>query len=101
MNVNTSASTNKKKAIVKKAIVKKAIVKKACILAAGIGKRLAPLTDTRPKPLIPIAGKPLLQHTIEDLRDNGITEILLIVGYRKDQIIEYFGNGQEFGLSIQ
>ena len=91
MNVNTSANINKKKTR----------VKKACILAAGIGKRLAPLTDTRPKPLIPIAGKPLLQHTIEDLRDNDITEILLIVGYRKDQIIEYFGNGQEFGLSIQ
>ncbi|UYP43832.1 Bifunctional protein GlmU [Candidatus Lokiarchaeum ossiferum] len=73
---------------------------KAVILAAGEGKRLAPLTDTRPKPIIPIAGKPLLQHTIEALKTQGIEEILLIVGYRKEQVIEYFQEGLQFGVQI-
>ncbi len=73
---------------------------KAVILAAGEGKRLAPLTETRPKPIIPIAGKPLLQHTIEILRENGVTEILLIVGYRKDQVMEYFQDGEPFQVKI-
>ncbi len=79
---------------------KKNNLTKACILAAGEGKRLAPLTETRPKPLIPIAGTPLLQHTISALRSCGITEILLIIGYKKEQIINYFGNGEKFGVKI-
>jgi bifunctional UDP-N-acetylglucosamine pyrophosphorylase/glucosamine-1-phosphate N-acetyltransferase len=73
---------------------------KACILAAGVGHRLAPLTETRPKPLIPLVNKPLLQHMIENLRNNGITEILLIVGYRKDQIQAYFGDGKAFDITL-
>ena len=79
---------------------KKFSLKKACILAAGEGKRLAPLTETRPKPLIPIAGTPLLQHTISALQSCGISEILLIIGYKKEQIIDYFGNGEKFGVKI-
>ncbi|MHA1718443.1 MAG: bifunctional sugar-1-phosphate nucleotidylyltransferase/acetyltransferase [Promethearchaeota archaeon] len=75
-------------------------VSKACILAAGKGTRLIPLTETKPKPLIPIAGKPLLQHTIEMFRDNNITEILLIVGYKKELIQEYFGNGEKLGVKL-
>jgi bifunctional UDP-N-acetylglucosamine pyrophosphorylase/glucosamine-1-phosphate N-acetyltransferase len=73
---------------------------KACLLAAGEGKRLAPLTETRPKHMIPIAGKPLLQYTLEILRENGITEIQLIVGYLKEKIQEYFGDGSKFSLKI-
>lgn len=73
---------------------------KACLLAAGEGKRLAPITETRPKHMIPLGGKPLLQHTLEMLRDNKITEILLIVGYLKEKIQDYFGDGSKFGLKI-
>ncbi|TFH30080.1 MAG: glucose-1-phosphate thymidylyltransferase, partial [Promethearchaeota archaeon] len=80
--------------------LKKINLTKACILAAGEGKRLAPLTETRPKPLIPIAGTPLLQHTISALHSCGISEILLIIGYKKEQIIDYFGNGEKFGVKI-
>lgn len=76
------------------------IVKKACILAAGEGKRLVPLTETRPKPLIPIGNKPLLHHTIEVLQRVGISELLLIVGYKKEQIEEYFQEGQNFNVKI-
>ena len=74
---------------------------KAVILAAGEGKRLRPITSTRPKPMIPIAGKPLLEHTIIALKGVGIEQILLIVGYKEELIKAYFGNGQEkFNINI-
>ena len=68
---------------------------KAVILAAGEGKRLRPITATRPKPLIPIAGKALLEHNILGLKSAGFNQILLIVGYREDQIKDYFKDGTE------
>ncbi|TFG07604.1 MAG: glucose-1-phosphate thymidylyltransferase [Promethearchaeota archaeon] len=75
---------------------------KAVILAAGEGKRLRPITSSRPKPMIPIAGKPLLEHTILGLKEAGIDEILLIVGYKEEVIKEYFRNGVEkFNLKIE
>ncbi|MHA1650289.1 MAG: bifunctional sugar-1-phosphate nucleotidylyltransferase/acetyltransferase [Candidatus Helarchaeota archaeon] len=74
---------------------------KAVIMAAGEGKRLRPLTYTRPKPMIPIAGKPHLQILIEDLKKAGISEVILIVGYLQEQIREFFKNGSEFGINIQ
>ncbi|MFX1303784.1 MAG: bifunctional sugar-1-phosphate nucleotidylyltransferase/acetyltransferase [Promethearchaeota archaeon] len=74
---------------------------KAVILAAGKGKRLMPITSSRPKPMIPLAGKPILEYTILGLKDAGINEILLIVGYKKEAIREYFGNGQgKFDVKI-
>ena len=75
-------------------------ISKGCILAAGKGTRLLPLTETKPKPLIPIAGKPLLQHSIEMFRENNITKILLIVGHYKEKIQDFFGNGKDFGVEI-
>jgi len=75
---------------------------KAVILAAGKGIRLMPITSTRPKPMIPIAGKPILEHTILGLKDAGIDEILLIVGYKDNVIKEYFGNGDDkLGVKIE
>jgi bifunctional UDP-N-acetylglucosamine pyrophosphorylase/glucosamine-1-phosphate N-acetyltransferase len=75
---------------------------KAVILAAGEGNRLKPITSTRPKPMIPLAGKPLLEHTILSLKDAGIDEVLLIVGYKKEIIKEYFGNGiDKFNIKIE
>jgi bifunctional UDP-N-acetylglucosamine pyrophosphorylase/glucosamine-1-phosphate N-acetyltransferase len=75
---------------------------KAVLLAAGEGKRLRPITSTRPKPLIPIAGKPLLEHTILGLKEAGINEILLIVGYKEQLIKEYFGDGiEKFNIKIE
>lgn len=75
---------------------------KAVIIAAGEGKRLRPITSSRPKPLIPLAGKPLLEHTILGLKNSGINEILLIVGYKENLIKEYFGDGKEkFNLKIE
>lgn len=75
---------------------------KAVILAAGKGIRLMPITSSRPKPMIPIAGKPILEHTILGLKDAGIDEILLIVGYKEDVIKEYFGTRiVNFGIKIE
>ncbi|MEJ2249329.1 MAG: sugar phosphate nucleotidyltransferase [Candidatus Lokiarchaeota archaeon] len=68
---------------------------KAVILAAGEGKRLRPLTSTRPKPMIPIVGKPLLEYIIVGIRKAGIKEILLIVGYKQEVIQNYFSKKQE------
>ncbi len=75
---------------------------KAVVIAAGEGKRLRPITFSRPKPLIPIAGKPLLEHTILGLKNSGINEILLVVGYKENLIKEYFGDGKaKFNLRIE
>lgn len=75
---------------------------KAVIIVAGEGKRLRPITSSRPKPLIPIAGKPLLEHTILALKNSGIKEILLVVGYKENLIKDYFGDGKEkFDLKIE
>jgi len=68
---------------------------KAVILAAGKGKRLMPITSSRPKPMIPLAGMPLLEHTILGLKDAGIDEILLIVGYKEEIFKNYFGDGRD------
>lgn len=76
-------------------------VKKAVLLVAGKGKRLYPITRTRPKPMIPFAGKPLLQYIVEYLRDVGINEVLLIDGYRKEQIRNHFKDGGRFGIRVK
>ncbi len=73
----------------------------AVLLVAGEGRRLAPITNTRPKHIIPIAGKPLLQHTIESIvREAGISDFLLVVGYMKDKIMDLFGDGSKLGVRI-
>ena len=75
-------------------------VKQAVILAGGQGTRLRPLTNTIPKPLIPINGKPFVQYIIENLKKNNIKKIVLLVGYMGDAIEKYFKDGSEFGVTI-
>jgi len=70
----------------------------AAILAGGYGKRLRPITETIPKPLIEVAGKPILEHQIEWLRKHGVTNIVLLVGYQKEKIIEKIGSGNRLGI---
>lgn len=71
------------------------------ILAAGEGSRMRPLTTSRPKVMLPLAGKPMLEHLIEKVRDAGVTEFLIVVGYHEDAIRKYFSNGEKFGVSIR
>lgn len=73
---------------------------KAMILAAGLGKRMRPLTDHCPKPLLPVAGKPLIVHHLERLAVSGIEEVIINVSYRADQIIKALGDGHQWGLKI-
>ena len=75
-------------------------VPKALILAAGEGTRLRPLTLDRPKPMLPIAGRPLLEHTIEWLRSHGIAEIAINLHHQPQTIVEHFGDGSRFGVQI-
>ncbi|MEM3737384.1 MAG: sugar phosphate nucleotidyltransferase [Candidatus Bathyarchaeia archaeon] len=70
------------------------------VLAAGEGVRLRPLTLTRPKHLIPVGGRPLLQHTLSALKAAGFKDVFLVVGYLREQIISNIGDGSEFGLKI-
>lgn len=74
---------------------------KAVILAAGEGTRLKPITSSIPKPMLPFAGKPLLEHLILGLKQAGITDILIIVGYKKEVIVDYFQNGQNLSVNIE
>ncbi|MBA2779881.1 N-acetylmuramate alpha-1-phosphate uridylyltransferase MurU [Billgrantia kenyensis] len=73
---------------------------KAMILAAGLGKRMHPLTDHCPKPLLPVAGKPLIVHHLERLAAAGIDEVVINVSYRAEQIVEALGDGSRYGLQI-
>ncbi|HXX87915.1 MAG TPA: bifunctional sugar-1-phosphate nucleotidylyltransferase/acetyltransferase [Candidatus Acidoferrum sp.] len=74
---------------------------KAVILAAGEGVRLQPITSTRPKHMIKIGGKTILERCIESLKTQGIDEILIVVHYMGDMIRQYFGDGQKFGVKIE
>jgi glucose-1-phosphate thymidylyltransferase len=74
---------------------------KAVLLAAGEGQRLAPLTNRRPKPMVPIANRPLLGYVIEALAEGGIDEIVLVVGYKRDRIQTYVGDGDYWGVDVE
>lgn len=73
---------------------------KAMILAAGIGSRMRPLTDTLPKPLLQVKGQPLIVHTIRALAQAGINAIVINVHYQAQQIIDYLGDGAQYGVQI-
>ena len=73
---------------------------KAAILAGGFGRRLKPLTD-RPKPMIEIAGTPILGWQINWLAMHGVKEIVLCVGYLKESIMRYVGSGEKFGAKVR
>jgi len=74
---------------------------KAVILAGGLGTRLRPYTLFVPKPMLPLAEKPVLQYTIEWLRSNGLEDLVLSVGYLRKVIEDYFQGGEEFGVKIK
>lgn len=74
---------------------------KAVILAAGKGVRLRPITSTRPKHLISVGGRPILEHCLNGLKENKIKDILMVVHYMADTIRNHFGEGEGFGLRIK
>lgn len=75
-------------------------MKQAVILAAGEGQRLRPFTVTKPKAMLSIAGKPILQYVVESLAQNGIRQIIIVVGYKREQVFDYLGDGEQFGVDL-
>jgi NDP-sugar pyrophosphorylase family protein len=71
------------------------------ILAAGVGSRLAPFTESRPKPLLPLLGKPLIEYTIDAFVSVGVTDLVVVVGYGAEHLKAYLGDGQKYGLRIR
>ena len=76
-------------------------VKKAVILAAGRGTRMKEITDELPKPMVKVKGMPILESIIRGLVFNGITDFLIVVGWRKEVITDYFGDGSDFGCRVE
>jgi glucose-1-phosphate thymidylyltransferase len=74
---------------------------KAVVLAAGEGRRLEPLTNRRPKPMLSIAGQPLLEYVLEAIVDAGIDEVVFVVGYARDRIRTHFGDGDDWGVDLE
>ena len=73
---------------------------KAMIFAAGLGSRLKPLTDTMPKALVPVAGRPMLEHVILKLKASGFTEIVINIHHFGEQIIDFLKANNDFGLTL-
>ena len=71
----------------------------ALILAGGKGERLRPLTDTLPKPMVPVCGKPILEHQVTWLKAGGVTDVVFLAGYRWEAIKDQFGDGKAFGIN--
>jgi UDP-N-acetylglucosamine diphosphorylase / glucose-1-phosphate thymidylyltransferase / UDP-N-acetylgalactosamine diphosphorylase / glucosamine-1-phosphate N-acetyltransferase / galactosamine-1-phosphate N-acetyltransferase len=75
-------------------------INKAVVLAAGRGTRMRELTAELPKPMMAVRGKPVLQRIIEGLRDAGIRDCLIVVGYRADAVRDFFGDGSRYNLAV-
>ncbi len=76
------------------------VMTKGVLLAGGRGTRMRELTSDLPKPMLRVHGKPILLHIIEGMRQAGINEVLLIVGWRSDVVREFFGDGKAFGVRV-
>ncbi len=75
-------------------------ITKAVVLAAGRGTRLQPVTSDTSKCMLPLLGRPILWHILDTIHRAGITHVQIVVGYKKEKIIDYFGDGLEIGLNI-
>jgi dTDP-glucose pyrophosphorylase len=76
-------------------------ITKAVLLAAGRGTRMRNLTEALPKPMLEVRGKPVLQHIVDGLRAHGLTNLLVVVGWRAEMVKDFFGDGSNFGVRIQ
>ncbi len=74
---------------------------KAMILAAGRGERMRPLTDTQPKPLLPVGGKPLIKYHIENFAAAGIRDLVINLAWQGSKLRAALGTGEQFGVHIE
>ena len=75
-------------------------ITQAIIAAGGFGKRLRPFTDTNPKPMVPVLGKPILEWHIEQFKKHGVTDFLMTLHHLPEKITDYFGDGTKWGVNI-
>jgi len=73
---------------------------KAVVMAGGFGTRIQPLTNSRPKPMLPIINRPMMEHTMMTLKDLGIREFIVLLYFKPDIIKDYFKDGSDFGIKI-
>ncbi len=73
----------------------------ALIIAGGEGERLRPLTNDRPKNMVPVAGRPIAERQLEWLRENGVTDAVFLCGYKAEVLQAHVGDGSSFGLRVQ
>jgi dTDP-glucose pyrophosphorylase len=76
-------------------------INKAVLLAAGRGTRMRELTQELPKPMLQVRGEPVLEHIIKGLRDAGLTDFLIIVGWHAEIVRDYFGDGSKLGVRVE
>ena len=76
-------------------------MRQAIVLAAGEGQRLRPFTVSRPKAMLAVADKPVLGFVIEALAASGIRDVIIVVGYKKEQVYDYVGAGEDFDVSVR
>ncbi|VVC71968.1 Bifunctional protein GlmU [uncultured archaeon] len=74
---------------------------KAVVLCGGVGSRLRPYTYSIPKPMLPLGKRPILEFVVNNLKAGGFKDLIFTVGYRKEQIMGYFGDGSKFGVKIK
>ena len=74
---------------------------KVAILCGGKGTRLRPYTYSVPKPMLPLGKKPILEFVINNLKHHGFKDLIITLGYRKEQIMDYFGDGSKFGVKMK
>lgn len=77
------------------------IIEQAVIFAGGLGERLKPFTETNPKPMFPINGKPFLEYLIVQIKNWGIRNIVILLGYLPEKVMYYFGDGSDWDVSIK
>jgi NDP-sugar pyrophosphorylase family protein len=76
------------------------LTRRAVILAAGFGGRLGPLTHSRPKSLVAVSGRPLIEHILDSVRQAGVPEVVVVLGHHGDQVRSHLGDGRHHGLAI-
>ena len=74
---------------------------KAVVMAGGFGTRIQPLTNSRPKPMLPVVNRPMMENTMITLRDLGITDFIVLLYFKPEVIQDYFGDGSKFGANIE
>jgi dTDP-glucose pyrophosphorylase len=81
-------------------LVEQPLAVSAVIMAGGMGTRLRPLTEDLPKPMLPVGGRPLMERILVQLQQAGIRQVIVTTHYKSEKIIEYFGDGREFGITL-